>query len=271
MKILVVLALVRAGLAVPNDYVLRDLGGLLDIYPPQNPVPFNERPSSSSPGLVYEFQTKIQGATHSQPAVSSNLETEILSSTSSPYPSKTDSRSPSTVPTTTSKTQVATQSTLTQQGLSNESASGPGTTHWKLVGISVIVVSAIATMILSIVFFDQWTGFLKDVIFGCGRKRKTLWLEQLLPDSEKIYWQAKDQSPKCSTTRIIGRRWWTQEKDSDQQSDSESYSPFPQRPQPALISVSPVDGVSEDQLVQLENSGYVRSPYHLPSHPVNAA
>jgi hypothetical protein len=59
-----------------------------------------------------------------------------------------------------------------------------------VIGIAVIAVSVVGTMILAIVFFDQWWGFLCDV---CGRRRK--WRgggkEELVPDWERGSWGFK--------------------------------------------------------------------------------
>ena len=61
---------------------------------------------------------------------------------------------------------------------------------WRVIGIAVIAVSAVGTMILVVVFFDQWWGFLCDV---CGRHRK--WKgwgkEELVPDWERASWEFK--------------------------------------------------------------------------------
>jgi hypothetical protein len=61
---------------------------------------------------------------------------------------------------------------------------------WRVIGIAVIAISAVGTMILVVVFFDQWWGFLCDV---CGRRRK--WYgggkEELVPDWERASWEFK--------------------------------------------------------------------------------
>jgi hypothetical protein len=61
---------------------------------------------------------------------------------------------------------------------------------WHVIGIAVIVVSAVGAMILIVVFFDQWWGFLCDV---CGRRRK--WhgggKEEFVPDWERASWEFK--------------------------------------------------------------------------------
>lgn len=68
---------------------------------------------------------------------------------------------------------------------------------WRVIGIAVIAVSAVGTILLVVVFFDQWWGFLCDV---CGRRRK--WhgggKEELVPDWERASWEFKvrdDTSP----------------------------------------------------------------------------
>lgn len=59
---------------------------------------------------------------------------------------------------------------------------------WRVVGIAVIAVSVVGTMILAVVFFDQWWGFLGDV---CGRRKKQRksGKEELVPDWERRSWE----------------------------------------------------------------------------------
>ncbi len=61
---------------------------------------------------------------------------------------------------------------------------------WHVIGIAVIAISVVGTMILIIVFFDQWWGFLCDV---CGRRRKRQGggKEELVPDWERGTWEFK--------------------------------------------------------------------------------
>jgi hypothetical protein len=74
------------------------------------------------------------------------------------------------------------------------SGSGPQghAVDWRVIGIAVIALSAVGTMILVVVFFDQWWGFLCDV---CGRRRK--WhrggKEELVPDWGRASWDFKVQ------------------------------------------------------------------------------
>ncbi|KXN88846.1 hypothetical protein AN958_06716 [Leucoagaricus sp. SymC.cos] len=66
-------------------------------------------------------------------------------------------------------------------------------TQWKVIGIGIITVGLIATVILSIIFFDSWWNFLCD-IFCCGRCRKhakNQGQEDLVPDWETRDWEFK--------------------------------------------------------------------------------
>lgn len=64
------------------------------------------------------------------------------------------------------------------------------TVDWRMIGIAVIAVSVVGTMILVVVFFDQWWGFLCDV---CGHRRR--WYgggkEELVPDWQRASWEFK--------------------------------------------------------------------------------
>ncbi|KIK07256.1 hypothetical protein K443DRAFT_673520 [Laccaria amethystina LaAM-08-1] len=63
-----------------------------------------------------------------------------------------------------------------------------GAAEWKVIGISIIAVTFVATVILAIAFFDSWWGFLRDVV--CG-KRNSVGEENLIPDWEKNSWDYK--------------------------------------------------------------------------------
>jgi len=56
-----------------------------------------------------------------------------------------------------------------------------------MIGIAVIAISAVGTMVLIVVFFDQWWGFLCDL---CGRRRRRQ-REELVPDWERGTWEFK--------------------------------------------------------------------------------
>jgi len=60
--------------------------------------------------------------------------------------------------------------------------------EWKVIGISIIAVTFVATVILAIAFFDSWWGFLRDVV--CG-ERYSVGEENLIPDWEKSSWEYK--------------------------------------------------------------------------------
>lgn len=74
---------------------------------------------------------------------------------------------------------------------------------WRVIGIAVIAVSAVGTMILVVVFFDQWWAFLCDV---CGRRRK--WRgggkEELVPDWGRASWEFKVEDDTLPTYPSFG-------------------------------------------------------------------
>lgn len=61
-------------------------------------------------------------------------------------------------------------------------------TEWKVIGIAIISITFVATVILAVVFFDSWWGFLRDLIFG---RRHNGGSENLVPDWEKRSWEHK--------------------------------------------------------------------------------
>ncbi|KAF9454186.1 hypothetical protein P691DRAFT_810911 [Macrolepiota fuliginosa MF-IS2] len=65
------------------------------------------------------------------------------------------------------------------------------TLQWKVIGIGIITVGLIATVILSVIFFNSWWNFLCDLC-GCGKRRRgTQGEENMVPDWEKRDWEFK--------------------------------------------------------------------------------
>lgn len=61
-------------------------------------------------------------------------------------------------------------------------------TEWKVIGLVVICITFVATVILSVVFFDSWWGFLRDLVLG---RRNRGGVEDMVPDWEKRSWEFK--------------------------------------------------------------------------------
>lgn len=69
-------------------------------------------------------------------------------------------------------------------------ATPPGElTEWKVIGIAVTTITFFATIVLSVVFFDSWWGFLRAAI--CGAKRAREGEETLVPDWSQRSWEFK--------------------------------------------------------------------------------
>jgi len=60
--------------------------------------------------------------------------------------------------------------------------------EWRVIGLVVICIGFVATVILSVVFFDSWWGFLHDL--ACGKIRRE-GVEDMVPDWEKRSWEFK--------------------------------------------------------------------------------
>lgn len=204
----------------------RDLGGLLPLGPElddsddSEPVPVKiQTPHSSHTEQAstlfrienshVEFGTSalLQPTPASSTAQLTTVLTGVgVSSHSHLTPTLTStstSLSPAPVP-GGSETHISVTATSTSQNTANptwypsplppvNSNSGPVQGHavdWHVIGIAVIAVSAVGTMILAVVFFDQWWGFLRDL---CGRRRK--WhgggKEELVPDWGRASWEFK--------------------------------------------------------------------------------
>ncbi len=211
------LVLHSAARALPR----RDLGDLLPLGPElddsddSEPVAVKIQTSHSShmeqastPSRIENSHVEIATSALLQPTTTHAVQPITTSTGVSSHPHLTPtqtqtSRPPTPVP-EGSDTHTSIIATSASQNTANptwypsplpsvNSDSGRAQAHaidWRMIGIAVIAVSAIGTMILVIVFFDQWWGFLCDV---CGRRRK--WQgrgkEELVPDWERTSWEFK--------------------------------------------------------------------------------
>ncbi|KAI0072228.1 hypothetical protein K474DRAFT_1775618 [Panus rudis PR-1116 ss-1] len=73
-------------------------------------------------------------------------------------------------------------SITTAQASSGNSSS---TREWKIIGVAVIAFTSVAAILLLAVFFDQWTKFIKDILW---RRSNRDGKEELVPDWEKASW-----------------------------------------------------------------------------------
>jgi hypothetical protein len=199
----------------------RDLGDLLPVGPElddtddSEPVPVKIPTPHSSHTEQASTLFRIENS-HAEigtsallqptPAHTAQLTTALtgVSSYSRLTPTQTStSRSPTPIP-EGSETHTSVTATSASQNTANPTwypsplppvHSDPGIAQdhaidWRVIGIAVIAVSAVGAMILIVVFFDQWWGFLCDV---CGRRRK--WhgggKEELVPDWERASWEFK--------------------------------------------------------------------------------
>lgn len=92
---------------------------------------------------------------------------------------------------TPSITATATAATTSMSAAEDKPADSTATSSktWKVVGVSVIVVTVVGLIILVVTFYDRWTGFLRDVLFG--RRKRMSGIEDLVPDWEKRSWEFK--------------------------------------------------------------------------------
>ncbi|KAF8481325.1 hypothetical protein DFH94DRAFT_739517 [Russula ochroleuca] len=196
----------------------RDLGDLLPVGPEIDPgaevgepVPVTIQTSHSSHTEQASTLSPIENATSAllQPTTHTAQLTIVVTGVSS-HPRLTATQTPTTrLPTpvpegnnthtsiiATSASQNTANPTWYPSPLPVDSEQGQGhAVDWRVIGIAVIAVSVVGAMILLVIFFDQWWGFLCDV---CGRRRK--WRgggrEELVPDWERGSWVFKVEDDK---------------------------------------------------------------------------
>jgi len=129
-----------------------------------------------------DVQSTFLTAEDTQSILSSRSTSTIVSGVFS-----TESRSTGTSQQTSKTTATSTSATLAY--IPEAPATPPAeATEWKVIGIAIISITFVATVILAVVFFDSWWGFLRDLIFG---KKHDGGSENLVPDWEKRSWEHK--------------------------------------------------------------------------------
>lgn len=118
---------------------------------------FTSRPQSTT------STSPLSQTTYSTPALSSVIQSTVISVTSL-----------SGVQPTSTTTALSGSSTMSSSK------------SWKVIGIAVICITVVGVIILSIVFYDQWSRFVKDVL--CGKKREPAGVEELLPEEKNDGW-----------------------------------------------------------------------------------
>ncbi|KAJ7897163.1 hypothetical protein B0H14DRAFT_2677164 [Mycena olivaceomarginata] len=91
--------------------------------------------------------------------------------------------------TTSTSSSASSPSPATPTGATKEAASSPAgdTSKWKFIGIAALGIGVVAGIMLSIVFFDAWWGFLLALV---GKKKKD-GTEDLVPDWANRDWEFK--------------------------------------------------------------------------------
>ncbi|KAJ7675322.1 hypothetical protein B0H17DRAFT_1207697 [Mycena rosella] len=97
--------------------------------------------------------------------------------------------SQSTIATTTSPSTNIPSPTMTT-GVTKQAPSMPPAeaAQWKVIGIASVGIGLVAAVMLSIVYFDSWWGFLRALV---GKKRKEGGTEDLVPDWARRDWEFK--------------------------------------------------------------------------------
>ena len=199
-KLMLVIALLRAALAIPfpsksshNTSVNQDSLPLLGLDPGDSPpVASQETHSTSSPkddskstGGDGQYSGLLTGG-----FVPSTRETSVtaLTTTRSAARATSAASSQQDIPSAsaTSGTSTSIVSPTGSSAPSTSSSADAGYKTWKVVGVAVTVIFAVALIIVTVVFFDRGKDFLCDVVIG---KKWSHGNEDLVPDWEKGSWE----------------------------------------------------------------------------------
>ena len=156
---------------------LREVATAKPSFPDLGDIPFppdSQITASSSGSSSVSSTTSPLTQSHTSSSV---LKPAVVFST----PSTTFTASPSMDPTTPDVTLwKPTASPSPTPSVSPSAASANST--WMTVGIAVSVVTLIGLTILLVVFFEQWTAFVRDVFLCRSRDQDPLGDEEFLPD-----------------------------------------------------------------------------------------
>ncbi|KAI0274793.1 hypothetical protein BC834DRAFT_849611 [Gloeopeniophorella convolvens] len=186
-------SVIRAACALPQ----RDLGGLLPGLEEPEPIPTqttrHTEPVSALSSVEHAISTLTRPTTSSTQTPTSTVEhaaenPSAYASTASASRGTTLTSAGADTRTNTPATSSSIQEAPKVTGRPPPS-SATASPDWRVIGIAVIAVSVIGTTILAVVFFDQWWGFLCDVLGGCKKRRRGS--EELVPDWNRGSWDFK--------------------------------------------------------------------------------
>jgi hypothetical protein len=187
-KLVLVATLLEAVLAIPfaNKPGLKrqSLPGLLGLDPSETSQPNSTATSSNS-----KSQSTDAGGGGIFSGLFSTDNTSTRTKTSAAHSTVTPTSIAEGQPTssTTSASTPTPASTNTVTNIQGDTSSGDSKT-WKVVGVAVISVIAVALGITCVIFWDRGTRFVQEVLFG---KKKTEGVEDFVPDWEKRSWEVK--------------------------------------------------------------------------------
>ncbi|KAJ8472316.1 hypothetical protein ONZ45_g16692 [Pleurotus djamor] len=130
-------------------------------------------------------------STHQETASSTSIHTYSVIGSVSPAPQPTASLKAPLMPANVTPTTTENIVHASESGKPMGASSFTSTAElalWKVLGVTVLCIGVVATIILSVVFFDSWWGFVKDVVRGRKRSEPQ---EELVPDWEKRSWEVK--------------------------------------------------------------------------------
>ncbi|KIM88852.1 hypothetical protein PILCRDRAFT_813840 [Piloderma croceum F 1598] len=243
-KLVLVATLLQAVLAIPfankPDLKRQSLPGLLGLDPSETSQPNSTATSSNSKSQSTDAGG---GGIFSGLILTDNTPTRTKTSVAHSTVTPTSITKGQPTSSTTSASTPTPASTNTANNIQADASSGDSKT-WKVVGVAVISVIAVALGITCVIFWDRGTRFVQEALFG---KKKTEGVEDFVPDWEKRSWEVKlaednrryPAVPSESQDALV-RAPSTLSHISD---EDDKRHPFPLRPGPVPVPVF-VDFVS---------------------------
>ncbi|KAJ7459164.1 hypothetical protein B0H11DRAFT_2060585 [Mycena galericulata] len=202
MRLYITLGLVCYALPHPlhqrtNVALDRGLGGLLGYEDDDDPLPPSDSDIHTAlpkppPHLTIISLPSIGEllTTKENTNQASNTQVTDVSTTASLSTSTLDSGSQTTQSVTPTITSSSTSIPSATIGITKEAPSTPPgeAAEWKVIGIAALGIGLVAAVMLSIVFFDSWWGFLKAVF---GKRKNNGGSEDMVPDWTQRDWKFK--------------------------------------------------------------------------------
>jgi len=226
------------------------LPGLLGF----NPSGVSDTSQLTSTAISSKYQgTGLEGDLGLSGIFPSSTRTKTSATSSSTTTTSASDVQPTSSANISTSTPSATSTARTTQADSNSDDSKT----WKVVGVAVISMIAVALVIICVVFWERGTRFIRAVFIG---KKRSKGVEDFVPDWEKRSWEVKLAEDNHQFPAIPSDSFNSFERAPSAQfhgnDEDDKRHPFPMRPDPVPVFANFVSPDSQGNMGPVENHSY---------------